>query len=122
MRSRKLIVLVLLMTLIMVFGASSALAGEAKGPSGPVSFENPDYPGATGGPTPVNGYIAQSICSFSGLNDVIIDEPGPKYEPTLTQSYGTFIVLFGKEAVDNDPHGGSPGETCNGHTGLLAGP
>ena len=54
--------------------------------------------------------------------DVIIDEPGPDYEPTLTQSYGTFIVLFGKEAVDNDPHGGSPGASCNGHTGFLAGP
>ena len=46
-------------------------------------------------------------------NDEIITDPGPTFEPTQTQSYGTFIVLFGKDAVDNNPEGGPPGLACN---------
>lgn len=69
--------------------APAAGAGESKGPSGPG--------GATGGSTPIDGFWtgsgAASICSFSGLNDVIDAE-----EPTRTQSYGTFVVLIMKQA------------------------
>ena len=75
--------------LLVLALAPAAGAGESRGPSGPG--------GATGGTTPVNGFWAGtgagSICSFSGLNDVI-DET----EPTRTQSYGTFIVLIMKQA------------------------
>jgi hypothetical protein len=89
--------------------AIPAAAGEVRGPPGP--------DGAEGGATPIAGFWtgdgAASICSFSGLNDEIITEPVPGYEPTMTQSYGTFIGLFGKEAVDSNPEGGPPGLACN---------
>jgi len=84
-------------------------AGEVKGPPGPG--------GAEGGPTPVAGFWtgdgAASICSFSGLNDLIEEE-----EPTQTQSYGTFLVLVknmaGVSAQEaKEILGESPGESCN---------
>lgn len=75
--------------LLVLAVAPAAGAGESKGPSGPG--------GATGGSTPIDGFWtgdgAASICSFSGLND-IIDET----EPTRTQSFGTFLVLVMKQA------------------------
>lgn len=105
-RATMLVGLVLLLVIAM---APAALAGESKGPSGPG--------GATGGSTPVNGFWtgdgAASICSFSGLNDVI-DE----VEPTRTQSFGTFMVLV-KKAMELSPAeakavlGETPGEYCN---------
>lgn len=98
--------LVLLLVMAM---ASAASAGEVKGPSGPG--------GAEGGPTPIEGFWtgdgAASICSFSGLNDVI-DE----MEPTRTQSYGTFMVLI-KETLGVSTAeakallGESPDDFCN---------
>ncbi len=99
---------VLVLALLMAL-APAALAGESKGPSGPG--------GATGGSTPIDGFWtgngAASICSFSGLNDVI-DET----EPTRTQSYGTFLVLIKKMAgVDTATAkailGESPDQFCN---------
>jgi hypothetical protein len=89
--------------------ATVASAGEVKGPPGPG--------GAQGGATPINefwsGGGAASICSFSGLNDVI-DE----FESTQTQSYGTFLVLV-KNTFGLSTHeakaflGESPGVECN---------
>lgn len=89
--------------------APAASAGEVKGPSGPG--------GATGGTTPVNGFWtgdgAASICSFSGLNDVIDAK-----EPTRTQSFGTFMVLV-KQTEEVGPHeareilGEAPRDSCN---------
>ncbi|MEN8235269.1 MAG: hypothetical protein ABFR89_10150 [Actinomycetota bacterium] len=91
-----------LMVMAMTLGASAAIAGEVKGPPGP--------DGAEGGATPVASHTAHSICSFSGLNDVI-DE----MEPTQTQSYGTFLVLikkaYGMEAAKAMLP--SPGMACN---------
>lgn len=89
--------------------APAALAGESKGPSGPG--------GAQGGSTPINGFWtgdgAASICSFSGLNDVI-DES----EPTRTQSFGTFMVLvkksFGLSPAEAKAElGETPALACN---------
>jgi hypothetical protein len=89
--------------------ATPAYAGESRGPSGPG--------GATGGSTPIDGFWegdgAASICSFSGLNDVI-DES----EPTRTQSYGTFLVLVMQQAgVDaataKQILGEAPSDSCN---------
>jgi hypothetical protein len=58
----------------------------------------------TGDPTPIAGYVAKSICSFSGLND---DGAGPS---TLVQSYGIIRASFGGPA----PFNGTPGTACNG--------
>ncbi len=105
---RALWLCVLVVLLVMTL-APVALAGESKGPSGPG--------GATGGSTPIDGFWtgdgAASICSFSGLNDVI-DEA----EPTRTQSYGTFQVLIMKLlGVDaqtaKEILGESPDQLCN---------
>jgi hypothetical protein len=98
------LVLVLVMAL-----ASAASAGEVKGP--------PGEEGAEGGSTPIEGFWtgdgAASICSFSGLNDLI-----EEMEPTQTQSYGTFLVLIKKTlgvsvAEAKAILGESPGEACN---------
>ena len=102
----KKIAIVCVMSLI----ASSALAGESKGPPGP--------DGAEGGSTPIKDGTAASICAFSGLND----ERVPFFEDTQTQSYGTFLVyyssLFGISVRDFKNGGGpftlpSPGDACN---------
>lgn len=87
----------------------AASAGGVKGPPGPE--------GAEGGSTPIDGFWtgdgAASICSFSGLNDVIEET-----EPTRTQSYGTFLSLVMKtfdlsaqDAMDFLEE--SPGHECN---------
>ena len=75
----------------MMLGATAAYAGEVNGRGGD-----------TAGPA-----HARSICAFSGLND-LIDEA----EPTRTQSYGTFLVLWGKDALP------SPGFACNPTSGF----
>lgn len=88
-------------------GSSAAFAGEVKGPPGP--------DGATGGNTPVNDYVAASICSFSGLNDVV-----EGFETTRTQSYGTFLVLI-KSQTDLETAKSilpSPGMACNPTSGF----
>lgn len=102
---------VALMAALMVLSlAGVASAGEVKGPPGPG--------GATGGDTPVwpefwLGEGPASICAFSGLNDEIGEE-----EPTLTQSYGTFVVLIMK-AMDVNVReakailGEAPQDYCN---------
>ncbi len=101
--------LVPLVAVAVIALAPMAMAGEVKGPSGPG--------GATGGSTPVDGFWggtgAASICSFSGLNDVI-DET----EPTRTQSFGTFMVLVKKTAGVSPAEakailGETPGQACN---------
>jgi hypothetical protein len=93
--------------------ATTAFAGEVKGPPGP--------DGATGGPTPVAGYVANSICSFSGLNDEIPGDDPEFPEPTQTQSYGTFLVLIksmsGMSAQEVKQLLPSPGVACNPNGG-----
>jgi len=95
----------------MVVGmvAGAAFAGEVSGPPGPG--------GAEGGTTPIDGFWtgdgAASICSFSGLNDVIDEQ-----EPTQTQSFGTFLVLITKTfdlspAEAREILDGGPGDACN---------
>lgn len=105
-RASLLSALVLLLVMSM---ASAASAGEVKGPPGPG--------GAEGGATPVAGFWtgdgAASICSFSGLNDVI-----EGFETTSTQSYGTFLVLVMRTFDMNSKEakaflGESPGHECN---------
>lgn len=105
--------IVLLMTL-----ASVASAGETKGP--------PGEGGAKGGPTPIGDFWtgdgAASICSFSGLNDVI-----DATEPTQTQSYGTFLSLIMHSMGIRAPEakavlGEAPGHACNPAKGPFGNP
>ncbi len=109
MEIKRALLLVGLVLLLVMSLAPVALAGEVKGPPGPG--------GAEGGPTPIAGFWtgdgAASICSFSGLNDVI-----EGFETTSTQSYGTFLVLV-KNLFDMSAQeameflGESPGHECN---------
>ncbi len=57
---------------------------------------------------------ANSICSFSGLNDVPLD---PK-EGGLVQSYGQIVGSLAKLGVhvNAGPGPAAPGVECNGHT------
>jgi hypothetical protein len=116
MRRRTVVALfAALMVMAMTLGASAAFAGEVSGP--------PGEGGAEGEATPVAGFWAgtgaASICSFSGLNDVIITDPeSPDFEPTQTQSYGTFLVLikktFNLSTEDAKAFlGDSPDQQCN---------
>jgi hypothetical protein len=98
-----------LVLLLVVALAPAASAGEVKGP--------PGEGGAEGGPTPIAGFWwgegAASICSFSGLNDVIEET-----EPTQTQSYGTFLVLikqtYGVSTAEAKAMlGEGPADACN---------
>ena len=74
-----------------------------------VVISSPAWAGEVNGkgdPTPVQGRIASSICSFSGLDD---DGSG-------IQSYGQIVRALG---VPNPFP--SPGAACNGNTGYFSG-
>ncbi len=107
-----------LLLLLTIALAPLASAGEVKGPPGP--------DGAEGGVTPIVGFStgdgAASICSFSGLNDLIEEA-----EPTSTQSYGTFLVLVMKTAGVSAQEAkvrleDSPGHDCNPNRFVLGNP
>ena len=107
MHVRNLAAALLAAPLLLGVTAAPALAGEVTGP--------PSGEFATGGPTPITGFIAHSICSFSGLN---ANHPGKEgYYPGHTQSFGQIVKKYGKDSPDAI----SPGDACNGHTGELAG-
>jgi len=91
--------------LLTIAGAGTAFAGEISGP--------PRDGFATGALTPIAGYVANSICAFSGLNAY---HPGKDAVFPTVQSYGAIVAAGGKDFVS------SPGDACNGHTGELAGP
>lgn len=110
---RKLMTIFAALAVLLAVGfaaTGTASAGEVKGP--------PGAGGAEGGATPIDGFWtgdgAASICSFSGLNDVIEPE-----EPTQTQSFGTFLVLimneFDLSAQEARAFFGpeTPGNACN---------
>jgi hypothetical protein len=80
--------------LLVSISAGSALAGEVTG---------------KGDPTPIQGFRAHSICSFSGLND---KTPGEGPTDPRVQNWGV---------TPNPMPGFHPGDSCNGHTGFLAG-
>jgi hypothetical protein len=64
--------------------------------------------GGNGEPTPINEYQANSICSFSGLDDMDFLEP---VQPGVVQNWGTIP----KEVRDFLASvGAHPGEACNG--------
>ena len=94
--------------IFVVATAGAASAGEVKGP--------PRDGFATGDWNPVAGYVANSICAFSGLN--AYHEGKDPVSPTV-QSYGMGIRQMAQAGMPL-PHG-IPGDACNGHSGELAG-
>ena len=93
--------------------ATAAFAGEATG-----NF------GRTGKTTPIKSDFphAKSICAFSGQNpERFLDpnDPNSGFEPGRTQSWGQ-IPKAERDFLATQ--GLQPGDSCNGHTGELAGP
>ena len=81
MRFRSLLAAAACTAAVAGASASPALAGEVKGPPG-----TPDVPNSGSGKSPTGAPAhANSICSFSGLNDMVPDE-GPI--DFIVQSYG----------------------------------
>ena len=63
---------------------------------------------------------AQSICSFSGLEDGDgAGFPGPGGAPP--QNWGHSKQAFGATPAERKASGFQPGDSCNGHTGFVAG-
>jgi hypothetical protein len=90
---------------IAALSAGPAFAGEIKGPGSATGV-------LVGEPTAGPAH-ANSICSFSGLNQF---SPGELGEfPIRTQSYGQLVRLRLKAQFP------SPGVACNGHTGFFSG-
>jgi len=75
----------------------------------------------TGGGKPTQGPAhANSICVFSGLEDGDgAGFPGPGGAPP--QNWGHSKEAFGATPAERKASGFQPGDSCNGHTGFLAG-
>jgi hypothetical protein len=94
--------------------AGSAFAGEIRGPGSPTGV----VAGSPGDVPTAAPDHANSICAFSGLNHLHLDENGnplPGELLTRTQSYGQLVAAGFKADVP------SPGVACNGSTGFLSG-
>src|SRR6478609_2139960 len=96
---------------IILLGMSSASAGEINGTGNP--------PGGEG----LGAAHANSICAFSGLQDGDgAGFPGPGGAPP--QNWGHVQQAqraAGATPADLKASGFQPGDSCNGHTGFLAG-
>jgi len=97
---------------IAAAGASPAFAGEINGTGNP--------PGGQG----LGAAHANSICAFSGLEDGDgAGFPGPGGAPP--QNWGhvrQFLTgVEGLTPAQIKASGEQPGDSCNGHTGFLAG-
>jgi hypothetical protein len=69
--------------------------------------------GGNGEPTPINEYTANSICSFSGLDDMDFEAP---VQPGVVQNWGSIP----KEVRDFlESIGEHPGQACNGNLNGL---
>ena len=89
MRKKSLLAVAVCTAALAGASASAAFAGEVKGPPGtPSSPTNPIPTPPGGGPTPVRDQ-ANSICAFSGLNDMIVGQ-GPT--DTIVQTPGHFML------------------------------
>ena len=64
--------------------------------------------GGNGEATPINEYRANSICSFSGLDDMDFLEP---VQPGVVQNWGSIPKDFREFLASVGAH---PGEACNG--------
>ena len=109
MHVKHLLVVPAAAAVITVAGMAPASAGEVTGTGG-----------TTQGPA-----HAHSICAFSGLqdgddNDDGIPE-GPNGPGVPPQNWGHDKGAFGATPAERKASGFQPGDSCNGHTGFLAG-
>ena len=90
--------------LLIALSAGSVFAGEVTG---------------NGDPTPVNGYIMNSICAFSGQND---GNPPPGRTAAHVQNWGQITKEMRDFITANPgPEAAHPSIACNGHSGALSG-
>ena len=82
--------------IVILAAATPAAAGEVNG---------------NGDPTPINSYRANSICSFSGLQD-----GNPPFPSTQVQNWGAIVASL----RGLPPALPGPGVSCNGHSGVLS--
>ena len=61
-----------------------------------------------GNPTPINGYNANSICAFSGLDDMDFEAP---VQPGVVQTWGSIPKEIRDMLAAMGEH---PGTACNG--------
>ena len=100
---------------LFIAGMSSASAGEAQGNSSAGNINE----------TGMRGH-ANSICGFSGQNpERFLDPTNAEYEPGRVQNWGhvrQFLTgELGLNSAQIKASGEQPGDSCNGHTGFLAG-
>src|SRR3982751_1660785 len=108
MRARSIVVTGVCVAALLGAGAGAALAGEIHGTGNP--------PGGEG----LGAAHANSICAFSGLEDGDGGPfPGPGNAPP--QNWGHSKEDFGTTPAERKASGFQPGDSCNGHTGFLAG-
>ena len=89
--------------LLIALSAGSVLAGEVTG---------------TGEPTPINGYVMNSICAFSGQND---GNPPAGRTAEHVQNWGQIPKATRDFITANPgPEAAHPSIGCNGHDGFLA--
>jgi len=76
----------------------------------------------TGTGKPAQGSVhANSICSFSGLEDGDgAGFPGPGGAPP--QNWGHSRLFFGATPAEIKASGFQPGDSCNGHSGFYVNP
>ena len=101
MRKKPLLAVAVCTAALAGASASAAFAGEVKGPPGTPSTATPPTPTpGTSGPTAMREH-ANSICAFSGLNDLLVGQ-GPV----------DFIVQSPGQDVRNGGPPGIPGVAC----------
>ena len=71
--------------------------------------------GGSGKPTPINQYRANSICSFSGLDDMDFEAP---VQPGVVQNWGSIPKEVRDFLAADGEH---PGQACNGNLNGLHG-
>jgi hypothetical protein len=125
MRSKRVLAAAACAAAVAAFGAGGAWAGENTGNGKPL------WTGTITSPDGEVGHTlhANSICAFSGQEDLqFVDENGNlladphKGDPGHSQSWGQLVSIGAvspSALKGGDP---SPGTSCNGHSGYLAGP
>lgn len=104
----------------VITGAALALIVSGVGGTafaGEVTGSGQGGPNGDGRPAATQGH-AQSICAFSGLADGGEGEPAG---PGNVQNWGHAKEEFGATPAERKASGFQPGDSCNGHSGFLAG-
>ena len=123
MKVKTIAAVALVVPLLTVTGVSTAWAGEVHGP--------PSGTGLPGGPkangdgfaadtsledrTPVADGVAQSECSFSGLNMYHEGKPADQWPPVQSCGAGVSDYTSSVGGPVPEEFRGIPGDACNGH-------